>query len=414
MVPSCDADPLWAGARYASTASTFASSDDGTTGDDYSPASSILPRASSTSSGSNLEAICTTTLQKTENRQAPRCRSDHNQWLRNIRQAAATTTLLPASRPCSRLPTALLLSSRTIYHESRTLPYSTNEFVFPSWFTSGLCSATNFFTTNLVTDWQRDSVRWVRIEVLSKDLGAVSVASFEEGGSVQTPLSSTSGWVQLCQSMTRGVRGLRVKILATERVWFGAAWDDAPTGLGTDDVTVVEVPSSSSSTTTTTTTTTVTAAGDRHAGHGGLSTTTETGSDHPMGMTASKQRLACESDGPPRGIVSIFGPEGQPQPWITRGLALLKGLRRLEVELCPTTRLTTAAASAERAVRSGDVLDEGEEDSGARVGSLASVLREETRLKISWCTNLQNVLNDLMDAGEEPLSVVCTAKDNTA
>lgn len=197
----CDDDLPWTGAGYASTAS----SDDDTASDDYSPASSVSSRASSTSSSSSSgleEAACTTpSAQKTQYRETPGRRSNHHaHWrLRHVRPAAAptttmTTTLLPSSRrPYSRLPTALLLSTRAIYHESRALPFSASEFVFQSWFASGLISAANFFTTRLVADWQRDAARWVRIEVLSKDLA--SPGERAGSGLHKKPLSSTSEWV---------------------------------------------------------------------------------------------------------------------------------------------------------------------------------------------------------------------------
>lgn len=43
--------------------------------------------------------------------------------------------------PLCHLPTALLLTSRQLYLESRLLPFQTNEFSFVTWFSSGLSAA---------------------------------------------------------------------------------------------------------------------------------------------------------------------------------------------------------------------------------------------------------------------------------
>lgn len=48
---------------------------------------------------------------------------------------------ITTTRPLCQLPTALLLTSRQLYLESRLLPFQTNEFSFVTWFSSGLSAA---------------------------------------------------------------------------------------------------------------------------------------------------------------------------------------------------------------------------------------------------------------------------------
>ncbi|KAF5628451.1 hypothetical protein F52700_8185 [Fusarium sp. NRRL 52700] len=105
--------------------------------------------------------------------------------------------LLSPYRPLSGLPTSLLRTNRQIYSEARLLPFTQNEFVFVNWFASGLWAARAF--TRALAPWQRGSLRYVRLEVLARDV-VVGGAGREE-------------WRALCTEWACGVRGLRMKMV---------------------------------------------------------------------------------------------------------------------------------------------------------------------------------------------------------
>ncbi|KAH6885818.1 hypothetical protein B0T10DRAFT_491685 [Thelonectria olida] len=112
-------------------------------------------------------------------------------------KCAPTPGLLSPFRPLSGLPTALLRCSSQIYHEARALPFAHNEFVFVNWFASGLWAARAF--TRALEPWQRGDMRFVRLEMLARDL-AGGGAGMEE-------------WQALCEDWAAGVRGLRMKMV---------------------------------------------------------------------------------------------------------------------------------------------------------------------------------------------------------
>lgn len=105
--------------------------------------------------------------------------------------------LLSPYRPLSGLPTSLLRANSQIYHEARLIPFSQNEFVFVNWFASGLWAARAF--TRALAPWQRGALRYVRLEVLARDV-VVGGAGREE-------------WRALCGEWASGVRGLRMKMV---------------------------------------------------------------------------------------------------------------------------------------------------------------------------------------------------------
>lgn len=114
------------------------------------------------------------------------------------------TGLLSSDRPLAGIPTGLLCACRQIYFEARTLPFEQNEFVFLNWFSSGLNAASA--VTKSQRPWQRLSMRYVRMEVMAEDLARVG---------------ALKKWADLCgggsderlESWTRGLRGLRLKIV---------------------------------------------------------------------------------------------------------------------------------------------------------------------------------------------------------
>ncbi|KAF4979547.1 hypothetical protein FDECE_18037, partial [Fusarium decemcellulare] len=79
-----------------------------------------------------------------------------------------TTDLLSPYRPLSGLPTSLLRANSQVYHEARLIPFTQNEFVFVNWFASGLWAARAF--TRALAPWQRAALRYVRLEVLARDV----------------------------------------------------------------------------------------------------------------------------------------------------------------------------------------------------------------------------------------------------
>ncbi|KAL3606726.1 hypothetical protein FPOAC2_01688 [Fusarium poae] len=118
--------------------------------------------------------------------------------------------LLSPYRPLSGLPTNILRTSRQIYSEARLIPFERNEFVFVNWFASGLWAARAF--TRALAPWQRAALRYVRLEVLARDV-VVGGAGREE-------------WRALCREWAPGVRGLRMKMVlgASTSVVTGPAY----------------------------------------------------------------------------------------------------------------------------------------------------------------------------------------------
>jgi hypothetical protein len=110
--------------------------------------------------------------------------------------------LLSSERPLAGVPTDLLCTCRQIYFEARTIPFENNEFVFLNWFSSGLNAASA--VTKSQRSWQRLSMRYVRMEIMTEDLARTG---------------SLKKWADMCghggpsASWTNGLRGLRLKIV---------------------------------------------------------------------------------------------------------------------------------------------------------------------------------------------------------
>ncbi|KAF6815948.1 hypothetical protein CSOJ01_03217 [Colletotrichum sojae] len=113
-------------------------------------------------------------------------------------QAAAdddARLLLSPHRPLCGLPSALLRANSQVYDECRIMPFHTNEFVFVNWFSSGLWAARAF--TRGLKPWQQDQMRYTRLEMLGRDFTGPALKE----------------WIELCACWSRGLRGLRLKIL---------------------------------------------------------------------------------------------------------------------------------------------------------------------------------------------------------
>ncbi|UNI23640.1 hypothetical protein JDV02_009447 [Purpureocillium takamizusanense] len=103
--------------------------------------------------------------------------------------------LLCPDRPLCGVPTSLLRSCRQVYDEVRMVPFESNEFVFATWFASGLVTA-HAIVTGVLRPWQRRAMRYVRMEALGREL--------QGEAALQT-------WAALSETWA-GLRGLRVRI----------------------------------------------------------------------------------------------------------------------------------------------------------------------------------------------------------
>ncbi|KXX83220.1 hypothetical protein MMYC01_200248 [Madurella mycetomatis] len=109
-------------------------------------------------------------------------------------------------RPTGYIPSSLLRTCRQIYAEARLLPFRENEFVFVSWFFSGL-SAARAFVKGLA-GWQRDGMRFARLEIKVRDLVCAGEGRVDM-------------WEELCGFWREGLQGLRVKIEVEDLVASG-------------------------------------------------------------------------------------------------------------------------------------------------------------------------------------------------
>jgi hypothetical protein len=116
-----------------------------------------------------------------------------------------------------KIPTGLLGACKQTYEETHTLPFQTNHFAFTDWFFSGIYAARQF--SRSLRSWQRDAIRWVKIDVVARDL--VQGRTGQMGGGIGVVNSGVRGdfdrekgvseWVDLCR-LWQGVWGLRLKI----------------------------------------------------------------------------------------------------------------------------------------------------------------------------------------------------------
>ncbi|KAJ3534249.1 hypothetical protein NM208_g7615 [Fusarium decemcellulare] len=102
-------------------------------------------------------------------------------------------------RPVCRIPSSLLVTSKQIYLESRTISFLENEFVFVDWFSPGL-SAALAFAKNL-RSWQREILRYMRLDIL--------ILQLQNGG--------TGTWNEFCQLFSDGLQALRLRVRKTTR-----------------------------------------------------------------------------------------------------------------------------------------------------------------------------------------------------
>ncbi|KAK3398114.1 hypothetical protein B0T20DRAFT_354946 [Sordaria brevicollis] len=124
----------------------------------------------------------------------------------NSNSYSSTRELLSAHRPMNYITTALLLACRQIYYEARTIPFHENEFVFPAWHdVNSVQIARDFLSSRLCADWQRQSIRYVRIDL---DL------SNDKDNGTNNSESKAEMWKELCSAINWGtsLRGMRLCI----------------------------------------------------------------------------------------------------------------------------------------------------------------------------------------------------------
>ena len=109
--------------------------------------------------------------------------------------SSTESPLLSHYRPFAGFQSSLLRANKQIYYDCREYPFLENEFVFFTWFSSGLWAALSFMKR--LQPWQRDSIQYVRLELMSSDL---------QGACDQE-------WEEVCGFLANGLRGLRLKIL---------------------------------------------------------------------------------------------------------------------------------------------------------------------------------------------------------
>lgn len=159
------------------------------------------------------------------------------------------------------------------------LPWERNEHVFINWFCSGIYAARSF--TKALKPWQRESMRWARVDVLRRDLEDMWVATMVGGH------PGTEEWKDLCylwsgdvETGEGGLWGLRLGIKGR---------------VGTYVV------------------------GEAVDGSGGVSVAFEELGTEEAGVDDYQNMQ--------KGILDIDA------QWITQGLAQMKALRWLEVEI---------------------------------------------------------------------------------
>ncbi|KAE8445999.1 hypothetical protein EG329_012638 [Mollisiaceae sp. DMI_Dod_QoI] len=117
-----------------------------------------------------------------------------------------------------KIPTALLISCKQVFDETKMIPWERNTFTFVNWFWSGVYAARQF--TRSLRPWQSDAMRYVGVEVLGRDLWVGGMDRLGGGIGGQSTATSTGGfggkegkgvgeWRELCGYWS-GVWGLRL------------------------------------------------------------------------------------------------------------------------------------------------------------------------------------------------------------
>lgn len=197
-------------------------------------------------------------------------------------------TLIDPRRPHGYIPSALLLACRLIYHEARHAPFEHNEFAFPNWFSCGV-SAARAFSRRLALH-QLNALRHARLDLMTRNL--------VPGGGGVSGAPDAEHFLGLCALWSEGLRTLRAHLQAGGGVW-GVDFGD---GDGVPDTSVSDAA--------------VLARRDRGLGGGGAE---GVGGGGDEGSKGAATRDVQGRDPP----MAVFA----------QGLALMKELRSVEIEL---------------------------------------------------------------------------------
>ncbi|KAK3382980.1 hypothetical protein B0T24DRAFT_519066 [Lasiosphaeria ovina] len=194
--------------------------------------------------------------------------------------------LLSPHRPLCYVPTAVLQTCRQVYAEARATPFHGNEFIFSTWFSSGLAAASAFVHKTLRSGWQRQALRFARLELHVKDLCTAG--------------PRLRDWEALCETLSPGLRGLRLKIDLDDRTLLSAV------SVGRPPARVWARPS------------------------------------------MHDDSVSDDGDDSGGGRGTVFSPAWSREPfrWVDAGLAALAALRFLEVELAGMPGLSNDDKSA--------------------------------------------------------------------
>lgn len=160
----------------------------------YCPSSAISPMKSLSSNAPGAVISYSSTPSLEANHSAPPCRLPPQQNCATTNSNAGNDKtqkdeslwkrqglLNPHRPPCNYLPSAFLRTCRTVYIEASPLPWCHNEWTFPNWLTSGVAGAEAFLGSGSDSGdkqishrpaWQRENIRWVRVEAHPDDLVA--------------------------------------------------------------------------------------------------------------------------------------------------------------------------------------------------------------------------------------------------
>ena len=168
---------------------------------------------------SRVQTICACTCTPFRPRIMTETRLDNHPIKIMQRDSSSTSPMFTPRRPQGYFPIGLLGACHQIYAEVRTLPFSMNDWAFGSTNVedSGLIAA-SFFTRTLVP-WQRDAMRWARLNVSSND--------FDYPDRLRR-------WEELCGFWGAGLRGLRLHVSddLLIRMHRGSVWREPWAGDG--------------------------------------------------------------------------------------------------------------------------------------------------------------------------------------
>jgi hypothetical protein len=164
--------------------------------------------------GMNTSEFHTTRLAPSPNPQETAVRTLITHLSSSSAESHKLAALYPISQPRmfsrhqriqGKIPTALLVSCKQVYEESKMTPWEQNTFTFINWFWSGVYASRQF--SRSLRPWQSDAMRSVGVEVLGRDLRVDGMKRL--GGGIG--VSEMGEWWELC-GLWKGVWGLRLGV----------------------------------------------------------------------------------------------------------------------------------------------------------------------------------------------------------